>query len=154
MDLVGGALTATAGSAAAWNALAEQARAQLASEGFSGTRARIQRSAALHYKGQSYELVVPVPDGAIDERMVAVLEEAFAAEHERTYGHRAGPEEPIELVALQVVGSGLREERACPSGSSPPGPSRESNLERCKAECAAIDREMKTLPAEGPADKP
>jgi len=28
----------------------------------------------------------------------------------------------------------------------------ESNLERCKAECAAIDREMKTLPAEGPAD--
>jgi len=131
--------------------LAEQARAQLASEGFSGTRARIQRSAALHYKGQSYELVVPVPDGAIDERMVAVLEEAFAAEHERTYGHRAGPEEPIELVAIQVVGSGLREGAGVPErGSSPPGASRESNLERCKAECAAIDREMKTLPADKP----
>jgi len=28
----------------------------------------------------------------------------------------------------------------------------EGNLERCKAECAAIDREMKTLLAEGRAD--
>ena len=44
-------------------------------------------------------------------RMVAHLEEAFGAEHERTYGHRAGPEEPVELVAIQLVGSGLREGR-------------------------------------------
>ena len=41
----------------------------------------------------------------------AHLEEAFGAEHERTYGHRAGPEEPVELVAIQLVGSGLRERR-------------------------------------------
>src|SRR5262245_47845691 len=95
--------------AAAWDALADAARAQLAAEGFSGAHATIKRSAALHYKGQTYELVVSVPDGPIDERMVGVLEEAFATEHERTYGHRAGPEEPVELVAIQVVGSGLRE---------------------------------------------
>jgi N-methylhydantoinase A len=94
--------------AAAWDALARQASEQLAAEGFSGEHARLKRSAALHYKGQSYELIVPVPDGAIDERMVAHLEEAFGAEHERTYGHRAGPEEPVELVAIQLVGSGLR----------------------------------------------
>jgi N-methylhydantoinase A len=112
---------------AAWDALTEQARAQLASEGFSGARAAIKRSAALHYKGQTYELVVPVPDGPIDERMVALLEEAFAAEHERTYGHRAGPEEPVELVAIQVVGSGLREgtggpERVVSTRREPPLP--------------------------------
>jgi N-methylhydantoinase A len=95
--------------AAAWDALAAQASAQLAAEGFSGARARLRRSAALHYKGQSYELIVPVPDGPIDARMVAHLEEAFAAEHERTYGHRAGPEEPVELVAIQLVGSGVPE---------------------------------------------
>jgi N-methylhydantoinase A len=94
---------------AAWDALATQASAQLAAEGFSGARARLKRSAALHYKGQSYELVVPVPDGPIDARMVAHLEEAFGVEHERTYGHRAGPEEPVELVAIQLVGAGLRE---------------------------------------------
>src|SRR5262249_31799939 len=95
--------------AAAWDAMGSQAREQLASEGFTGESARLRRSAALHYKGQSYELTVPVPDGPIDGVMVAHLEEAFGAEHERTYGHRAGPEEPVELVAIQLVGSGLRE---------------------------------------------
>src|SRR5882672_1358703 len=94
---------------AAWSTLARQANDQLALEGFSGERAKLKRSAALHYKGQSYELTVPVPDGPIDARMVAHLEEAFGQEHEKTYGHRAGPEEPVELVAIQLVGSGLRD---------------------------------------------
>lgn len=100
--------------AIAWDELARQAGAQLASEGFSGTRARIMRSAALHYQGQSFELVVPVPDGPIDESMVMKLEEAFGAEHERTYGHRAGPDEPVELVSIQVVGSGLGDGSSVP----------------------------------------
>jgi N-methylhydantoinase A len=93
----------------AWAALAQQARQQLAVEGFTGERARIRRSAALHYKGQSYELTVPVPDGIIDARMAVHLEQAFGEEHERTYGHRAGADEPVELVSIQLVGSGLRE---------------------------------------------
>ena len=94
--------------AAAWDALARQASEQLAVEGFTGNRARLKRSAALHYQGQSYELTVSVPEGPIDADMVAHLEEAFGQEHERTYGHRAGTEEPVELVAIQLVGSGLR----------------------------------------------
>ncbi len=99
--------TAPAAIEAAWQALSEQAVAQLAVEGFTGERAQLRRSAALHYMGQSYELLVPVPEGPFDARMVARLEEAFGAEHERTYGHRAGPDEPVELVAIQVVGAGL-----------------------------------------------
>jgi N-methylhydantoinase A len=99
----------------AWDALAGQARAQLAAEGFAGARARIRRAAALHYQGQSYELVVPVPDGPVDARMLALLEAGFAAEHERSYGHRAGPDEPVELVTLQVVGQGLREGPGVPA---------------------------------------
>jgi len=93
----------------AWRALAGQAVDQLAAEGFAGARARLKRAAALHYKGQTYELVVPVPDGPVDAKLLADLEEAFGAEHERTYGHRAGPDEPVELVAIQVVGTGVRE---------------------------------------------
>ncbi|GEP55533.1 hydantoinase/oxoprolinase family protein [Reyranella soli] len=100
--------------AAAWDALARQASDQLAAEGFTGERARLRRSAALHYKGQSYELTAPVPDGAIDARMATHLEQAFAEEHERTYGHRAGPDEPVELVSIQLVGSGLREGSGVP----------------------------------------
>jgi N-methylhydantoinase A len=93
---------------AAWQELARQARTQLRAEGFTGDSVRVRRSGALHYKGQSFELVVPVPDGPFDAAMAAHLEEAFGAEHERTYGHRAGPQEPVELVSIQVVGQGLR----------------------------------------------
>jgi N-methylhydantoinase A len=98
----------------AWAELAEQATAQLAEEGFSGERARLVRSAALHYKGQSFDLVVPVPDGPIDQRMMAYLEEAFGTEHEKTYGHRAGAEEPVELVVIEVVGQGVRDGAGMP----------------------------------------
>ena len=102
----------------AWNTLATHATDQLAAEGFTGAAARLRRSAALHYKGQSYELTVPVPDGPIDARMATHLEQAFAEEHERTYGHRAGPDEPVELVAIQLVGSGLRDGSGVPQSVS------------------------------------
>ena len=104
---------------AAWADLARQATAQLAVEGFTGRHARLRRSGAMHYKGQSFELVVPVPDGPFDAAMVAHLEEAFGREHEKTYGHRAGPEEPVELVSIQVVGQGLREGTGVPQRALP-----------------------------------
>ncbi len=113
---------------AAWAVLARQALDQLKVEGFSDSSARLRRSASLHYQGQSYELTVPMPDGPIDDRMVAHLEEAFGREHEKTYGHRAGPEEPVELVAMLVVGQGLRESgvptqvRSSRAEPSPPPP--------------------------------
>jgi N-methylhydantoinase A len=107
----------------AWAALGQQATDQLADEGYAEGRARLRRSAALHYQGQTYELTVPVPDGPIDARMVAHLEDAFGEEHERTYGHRAGPDEPVELVTIQVVGQGVR------TGSGIPERVRSSRLE-------------------------
>jgi N-methylhydantoinase A len=89
----------------AWNALEKQALEQLSQENFKRKNARIVRSAALHYHGQTYELTVPLPEGPINLRK---LEEAFGREHEKTYGHRAGEDEPVELVSIQVVGLGLR----------------------------------------------
>jgi N-methylhydantoinase A len=111
----------------AWAELGRQAIAQLEAEGFAGATAQLRRSAALHYRGQSYELTVPVPDGPIDATMVAHLEEAFGQEHEKTYGHRAGADEPVELVSIQVVGQGLRvgggvPERVKPSRAEPAPP--------------------------------
>jgi N-methylhydantoinase A len=103
----------------AWKTLADQAEAQLAAEEFAADRRRLRRSAALHYQGQSYELTVPVPNGAIDARMVEHLEEAFGREHEKTYGHRAGKEEPVELVSIQIVGQGVRQGSAIPERLRP-----------------------------------
>ena len=94
----------------AWRALEEEGRCQLAREGFPAERMRFRRTANLHYKGQIYELSVAAPpmDGAaVDRTWLERLAEAFGEEHERTYGHRAGPEEPVELVNMVVVAEGL-----------------------------------------------
>ena len=61
----------------------------------------------MHYKGQIFELTIPAPSGDFDTNKIAKLEDAFGQEHERTYGHRAGPEEPVELVNAQLVGLGI-----------------------------------------------
>jgi len=84
-----------------------EARSQLAAEGFTGAAVKIRRSADCRYEGQSFELTVPVAGGPVDARTLAGLDEAFGREHERTYGHRAGPEEPVEIVSLRVVGQGI-----------------------------------------------
>jgi N-methylhydantoinase A len=111
----------------AWDAIAKQALDQLAAGGFTGARARLRRSASLHYHGQTYELTVPLPDSPIDAVALTHLEEAFGREHEKTYGHRASADEPVELVSIQVVGLGLRAtasvpERLRPSRAEPAPP--------------------------------
>jgi N-methylhydantoinase A len=142
----------------AWETLAGQAAEQLAAEGFVGSRAQMRRRAALHYQGQTYELSVTVPDGPIDAAMVTRLEEAFGREHEKTYGHRAGPDEPVELVTIQVVGQGIREgagvpDRVSPSRAEPaPSPPRRAYFgpERGWVQTPVIRRSDLGSPRAGP----
>jgi N-methylhydantoinase A len=94
---------------AAVDGLEGEARARLGEDGFLPDRIEIRRSASLHYQGQSFELRVPLGAGRLDRGALLALEEAFGAEHERTYGHRAGVEEPVELVSLEVIGRGIPE---------------------------------------------
>lgn len=89
--------------AAAAGALAAEAAARLAAQGFPPARIAIQRGATLRYQGQSFELAVAVAPGDGPD----ALAEAFGAEHERTYGHRAGTAEPVEIVTLTALGRGL-----------------------------------------------
>ena len=97
-----------------WNELSKSAIAQLETDGFAPERMRLSRSANLHYQGQTFELTVPVRDGPLDRATLDELQEAFGHEHERTYGHRAGPDEPVELVNLVVVGMGVPERPRLP----------------------------------------
>jgi N-methylhydantoinase A len=111
-----------------WQELAEDVGRLLAAEGLEPARIRIDRAASLRYQGQSFELTVPAPEGPLDGSALRGLEEAFGLEHERTYGHRAGPEEPVELVTLGVVGRAVSErsrrpERIAPRRSDVPGQS-------------------------------
>ena len=90
----------------AYRELAEEAWSSLAAEGIAPETATFSRLADLRYSGQAYELTVRVPEGRVD---VAGLIEAFAAEHERTYGH-GSLDDPVDLVSIRmlarVVGDG------------------------------------------------
>ncbi len=90
-----------------WSAMETQAAAQLAKDGFATDRMQFTRTASMHYKGQVFELSVPVPGGSVTAETLRQLETLFGEEHERTYGHRAGEEEPVELVNAQLVGLGV-----------------------------------------------
>jgi len=88
----------------AWAALERGAIKQLEESGYSSDTMQLRYGASLHYQGQSYELSVELRDRPRDRSGLTALGEAFAAEHERIYGHRAGRDEPVELVNIQVVG--------------------------------------------------
>lgn len=115
-------LSPTALEAAA-GALAATAEQRLLAQGFLAARIVVERAATLRYQGQSFELQVPLQ--AHDTP--ALLSERFGAEHERTYGHRAGAEEPVEVVTLQAVGRGIAESPRMPerlalvAAAMPPG---------------------------------
>ena len=99
---------------AVYRELEAQADAQLAADGFDAEHRACTRGAMLHYRGQIYELEVPVPAARIDRAALDALAESFGREHERTYGHRAGAAEPVELVTAQVLGRGLDERPRVP----------------------------------------
>jgi N-methylhydantoinase A len=81
--------------------LARQARADLGREGIPAERITTLRALGMRYQGQSWELLVRVPDEAAS---MAALEEAFQRAHERRYGHRnAGP---VEIVNFRLTGVG------------------------------------------------
>jgi N-methylhydantoinase A len=90
-------------------ALREEALATLAAEGYPPAQVRLEAQADLRYAGQGSELVIPLPGGRLDRAALGAVREAFAREYVATYGHAS--EEPLELVNVRVVATGLREHR-------------------------------------------
>ena len=95
----------------AWEDLNRDGRKRLAADGFDEDAMTVNRNATMRYVGQTYELPVSLPDGPLDAEAVMGLGEAFAGEHERTYGHRAEPGHPVEIVTIRVLARGNRERR-------------------------------------------
>lgn len=86
--------------------LEHQGRTTLEAEGYRGARARLERYADLRYAGQNSELTVPLASGRLTPDGLARLCEAFAAEHDKTYGYRSDGE-PVQLMGVRVLARGL-----------------------------------------------
>lgn len=92
-----------------WRDMEAEAHRQLDNEGFGAAARRITRMADLCYHGQTFELTLPVPEEGLDILGIEKLTERFGQEHERTYGHRAGSDEPVDLVNLRIFAQGVTE---------------------------------------------
>ncbi len=77
--------------------LEEEART-LVGSAWSMTQVAVHRAAGLRYRGQGYELEVPVPDDAAD---LEALAESFHGQYERAYGYRET--QPVEGVTWYLT---------------------------------------------------
>jgi N-methylhydantoinase A len=82
----------------------DSAVAELITEKFAREQVATVRSAGMRYRGQSYEVSVPV--GALrDAADIAALAKRFHEAHRRRYGHMA-ESEAVEIVNFQVTAIG------------------------------------------------
>jgi N-methylhydantoinase A len=91
------------------DAMAEEARATLDTEGYAEAQIHLDFGCDLRYAGQASELTIPLPGGRFDAAALAALPPAFNAEYGATYGYAT--DEPLELVNLRLVASGVRPDR-------------------------------------------
>jgi N-methylhydantoinase A len=144
--------------AAAFAPLEARAESWLEEEGIPLERRSISRSADMRYRGQNYELRVPLPAPPSEAAALRRLVADFGEVHERTYGYRLDDEE-VQLVTLRVAATGLTPAvEAIPTEAGDGDPAR-ALIERRDlllaggGECEVFDRD-RLLPGdviEGPA---
>ena len=95
------------------SSLAEQLRA----DGCPDERIEIVRAADLRYRGQGYELTVPIDAHSVDSAAVAGLRHAFDTAHRSEFGH-SFTDYDVELVNVRVTALGRLFELARPCAAS------------------------------------
>jgi len=89
-----------------FEAMEAEGRERLETEGYAADRRRFERVVDLRYRGQSFDLRVPIPEGELDAEALDDAAERFHQRHERRYGH-ASPDEPVELVTVRLRSRGV-----------------------------------------------
>jgi N-methylhydantoinase A len=91
---------------AAYCELEHRVTSALVEDGHAQSDIHLERTIDVHYAGQSFELSLPVGSPVLLDE----IDEQFAAEHERSYGHRA-EHDPVEVVHIRVEGRVASRER-------------------------------------------
>jgi N-methylhydantoinase A len=96
-----------------------QGEGLLAREGVVPAQRRVVRTLDLRYRGQSHELTVTVPAGALTAQDLERIQEQFHEAHARAYGY-AAREDPVELVNVRLTAIGISPKprlKALPKGT-------------------------------------
>jgi N-methylhydantoinase A len=107
---------------ALYGRLEQEATDTLRRDGIAQARIRLQRQADVRYVGQSMEVRVDAPGGAIDAAFLDRLAAAFHAAHRQTFGYDYAGQQKVEFVNFCVSGFGLIERPQLPKLDTKAGP--------------------------------
>jgi N-methylhydantoinase A len=107
--------------AALYARLEQDATDTLRRDGIEAARIRLQRQADVRYAGQSMEVRVEAPGGAIDAAFLDRLAAAFHAAHRQTFGYDYAGQQKVEFINFCVSGFGLIERPQLPRLDAKPG---------------------------------
>lgn len=83
---------------------------QFENEGFVQTNLSLNWSADFRFQGQTSEIRLDLTNEIVNNETIEKLIQNFVAEHERLYGHRSDPDNPIEITAVRLVGKVVGED--------------------------------------------
>jgi N-methylhydantoinase A len=98
-------------------AMAKELAGRFTADGIDLKNVTFERRGDLRYVGQGYELKVPIPDGPIDDKVLAKVFETFHEVHRREYGHHFA-DSGIEIVNLRLVGAASASKIAKPAAGT------------------------------------
>ena len=128
--------------------------AQFAGEGYAAGQVELSCSFDVRFKGQTSEIRVPLEGRRIDPGTVGALCGSFEAEHEQLYGHRSDADNPIEVVAVRLVGrAGARGQDQLIRPALRPGrmePGRQACFDGDRRDTPVLERSALARPLEGP----
>jgi N-methylhydantoinase A len=90
-------------------ALESDAVAMLKQDGIARSRIRLARETDVRYAGQSMEVRVPAPSGAVDASFIAGTIDAFHGAHRKAFGYNYAGRQKVEIVNFCVSGFGMIE---------------------------------------------
>jgi N-methylhydantoinase A len=106
-----------------YKALEAEGGATLERDGIPPHKIALMREADVRYAGQSMEVRVPAPSGAIGDQFVAGLVDAFHAAHLKTFGYNYAGQQKVEVVNFCVSAFGMIDRPSIPaldkSGAAP-----------------------------------
>ena len=91
----------------AWEALANEGRADIEAEGIPPERIRTEYVADVRYFGEGHEVQVAVPDGVTGAEAVAHMWKQFHRVHDESFGFHYEGEQDVELVNVRVRAIGV-----------------------------------------------
>ena len=77
---------------------------QFSAEGFAADAVDLQAAADLRFRGQTSEIRIDFSADAVNPQTLGQLTTHFENEHERLYGHRSDPDNPMEIVTIRLIG--------------------------------------------------